>query len=84
MTCAGGNEDELGIAKQVLGLLMEKKREKLLHLGPEIQAVGLANIAERKEKEAKSHDCRKNCTKFSKAMEPDVEVELLRKVKKEV
>ena len=64
MTCAGGNEDELGIAKQVLGLLTEKKREKLLHLGPEIQAVGLANIAERKEKEAKSHDCRKTVLNF--------------------
>ena len=50
MTCAGGNEDKLWIAKQVLGLLSEKKREKLLHLGPEIQAVELAISQNEKEK----------------------------------
>ena len=40
------------------------------------------NISERKGKEAKPCDCRKNWSKSSKAMEPDVEVELLRKVRK--
>ena len=46
-----------------------------------IQAV---ELAERKGREAKCHDCRKNWIKSSKAMESDVEVEFLRKVRKEV
>ena len=50
MTCAGGNEDQLWIARQVLGLLSEKKREKLLHLGPEIQALELTISQKEKEK----------------------------------
>ena len=42
-----GNED---ITRQALVLLSEKKREKLLHLGPEIQAVELAISQKEKEK----------------------------------
>ena len=55
---------------------------KVVAFGTRNTSCGTCNIAERKRKEAKSHDCHKNWTKSSKTMEPDVEVELLRKVRK--
>ena len=61
---------------------IEKETGKVVAFGTRNTSCRTCNIAERKGKEAKSHDCRKNFTKSSKAMESDVKVELLRKVRK--
>ena len=50
-----GNED---ITRQALVLLSEKKR--VVAFGTRNTSCRTCNIAERKGKEAKSHDCRKN------------------------
>ena len=50
----GKRRRAINIARQVLGLLPEKKREKLLHLGPEIQAVELAISQKDNEKKQSS------------------------------
>ena len=68
--------------KTGFGSLIGKETGKVVAFGTRNTNCRTWNIVERKGKEAKSHDCRKNWTKSSKAMEPDVEVELLRKVRK--
>ena len=60
--------------------LIGKETAKIVAFGTRNISCRTCNIAERKRKEAKSHDCLKNWTKSSKAMEPDFEVELPRKV----
>ena len=69
-------------SKTGFGSLIGKEAGKVVAFGTRNTSCRTCNIAETKGKEAMSHDCRKNWTKSSKAMEPDVEVELLRKVRK--
>ena len=69
-------------SKTGFGSLTGKEMGKVVAFGTKNKAVELAISQKEKEKEAKSHDCRKNWSKSLKAMEPDVAVELLRKVRK--
>ena len=68
-------------SKTGFGSLIGKETGKVVAFEARNTSCGTCNVPERKGKEAKSHDCRKNWYRSSKAMEHDVEVELLRKIR---
>ena len=79
-----GKRERAMNSKTGFGSLIGKETGKVVAFGTRNTSCRTCNIAERKGKEAnlKSHDCHKNWTESSKVMEPDVEAELLRKVRK--
>ena len=62
--------------------LIGKETGKVVAFGTRNISYRTCNIAEGEGKETKSHHCCKNWTKSSKATEPDVDIELSRKVRK--
>ena len=69
-------------SKTGFGSLIGKETGEVVAFGTRNTSCRTFNVSERKGKEQSPNYCRKNWTKFSKAMEPYVEVELSRKVRK--